>query len=191
MYEMTDHLYAMVNKPEPELISRYDLINKPDPEEIMHFGIKGQKWGIRRYQNEDGTRTEAGKRRYQKILKKVDKHPELFEKYYDDIDPDDREKIKKKQKDLSDVRSSLKNKYEKKGIVGRAIAKGLAAAATYTAIRKFIDSSYGQDAINFVKKGVQNVKWQLHGDEITEWARKGRQSTQLLLEVKHANWPFQ
>lgn len=190
MYEMTDHLYAMVNKPEPELISRYDLINKPDPEEIMHFGIKGQKWGIRRYQNEDGTRTEAGKRRYQKILKKVDKHPELFEKYYDDIDPSDREKIKKKQQDLSQVRASLKNKHEGKGVVGRTIAKVGFAAATYISIRKFIDSSYGQDAINFVKKGIQSIKWQLHGDEITEWARKGRQSTQLLLEAKHANWPF-
>lgn len=33
---------------------------------IIHSGIKGQKWGIRRYQNEDGTLTEAGKARYYK-----------------------------------------------------------------------------------------------------------------------------
>lgn len=31
--------------------------------ELYHFGIKGQKWGIRRFQNKDGTRTAAGKRR--------------------------------------------------------------------------------------------------------------------------------
>lgn len=31
---------------------------------IAHHGIKGQKWGIRRYQNEDGTLTDVGKRRY-------------------------------------------------------------------------------------------------------------------------------
>lgn len=31
---------------------------------IAHHGIKGQKWGIRRYQNADGTLTEAGKLRY-------------------------------------------------------------------------------------------------------------------------------
>lgn len=30
---------------------------------LCHHGIKGQKWGVRRYQNEDGTLTEAGKRR--------------------------------------------------------------------------------------------------------------------------------
>ena len=31
---------------------------------LMHHGIKGQKWGIRRYQNPDGSLTEAGKKRY-------------------------------------------------------------------------------------------------------------------------------
>ena len=31
---------------------------------LMHHGIKGQKWGVRRYQNPDGTFTEAGKSRY-------------------------------------------------------------------------------------------------------------------------------
>lgn len=31
---------------------------------LAHHGIKGQKWGIRRYQNDDGTLTEAGKKRY-------------------------------------------------------------------------------------------------------------------------------
>lgn len=30
---------------------------------IAHWGIKGMKWGIRRYQNADGTLTEAGKKR--------------------------------------------------------------------------------------------------------------------------------
>jgi hypothetical protein len=31
---------------------------------IAHHGILGMKWGIRRYQNKDGTLTEAGKRHY-------------------------------------------------------------------------------------------------------------------------------
>ncbi len=33
-------------------------------QELYHHGIKGQKWGIRKYQNEDGSLTEEGKARY-------------------------------------------------------------------------------------------------------------------------------
>ena len=37
-------------------------INKPD--ELTHHGVKGQRWGVRRYQNKDGSLTPAGKKRY-------------------------------------------------------------------------------------------------------------------------------
>lgn len=35
-----------------------------DDDHLSHYGIKGQQWGIRRFQNEDGTLTEEGKARY-------------------------------------------------------------------------------------------------------------------------------
>ena len=47
--------------------------------ELYHHGILGQRWGVRRYQNEDGTLTEAGKRRakrassYENRLNRLDK----------------------------------------------------------------------------------------------------------------------
>lgn len=33
---------------------------------LIHHGIKGQKWGVRRYENPDGSLTPAGKKRYDK-----------------------------------------------------------------------------------------------------------------------------
>ena len=35
-----------------------------NPNTLMHHGVKGMKWGVRRYQNEDGTLTTSGKKRY-------------------------------------------------------------------------------------------------------------------------------
>ena len=39
-------------------------------DELYHYGTKGQKWGVRRYQNEDGSLTLAGKARYGKPMTK-------------------------------------------------------------------------------------------------------------------------
>ena len=36
---------------------------------LVHHGIKGQKWGIRRYQNPDGSLTGKGKRQLRKAVK--------------------------------------------------------------------------------------------------------------------------
>ena len=48
--------------------------------ELYHYGIKGQKWGVRRYQNADGSLTPKGKKRLaknealrNKLVNKADK----------------------------------------------------------------------------------------------------------------------
>lgn len=52
--------------------------------ELYHHGIKKQKWGVRRYQNEDGSLTEAGRKRYARDAKEkgYNKYDKDNESYY-------------------------------------------------------------------------------------------------------------
>ena len=46
-------------------------MDTPLDEALTHHGIKGQKWGVRRFQNEDGSLTAAGRARYLKDIEKA------------------------------------------------------------------------------------------------------------------------
>ena len=41
--------------------------------ELMHYGVLGMRWGVRRYQNKDGALTTAGKKRLSKDKDKAEK----------------------------------------------------------------------------------------------------------------------
>lgn len=105
---------------------------------LVHYGTKGQKWGIRNYQNEDGTYTEAGKERYfegadantirrQRITAdKVNKIQNRFdrEKYKDTRDQirrNEREAIRK---------NTTHRELAKRGFTGMAAGIGMRAVGS-------------------------------------------------------------
>ena len=56
--------------------------------ELYHHGVKGMKWGVRRYRNADGSLTNAGKKRAEHKLNKLfEKSDKAISKYksYDRI----------------------------------------------------------------------------------------------------------
>lgn len=63
----------------------------------MHYGVLGMKWGVRRYQNKDGTLTDAGKKKYtkwrDKRIKKAERGLKRNERYRDEIVTYQREKF--------------------------------------------------------------------------------------------------
>lgn len=74
--------------------------------ELQHHGIKGQKWGVRRYQNKDGSLTPEGKKKYGS--------KEKFEEQY----PKDKAKavsaVGKGAKNVKEASDKVKNKIDAK-----------------------------------------------------------------------------
>ena len=84
------------------------------PDYMYHHGVKGMKWGVRRYQNADGSLTAAGKKREQYINAKKsgnDVDAKYFKREFKDAKI--REKLNSKEKSKRQLK--LESKYQEQG----------------------------------------------------------------------------
>lgn len=77
----------------------YEIRNN---DELYHWGIKGMRWGIRRYQNKDGSLTPAGQKRRAKLEAEIDKLGGSSKKGSGDSDAAASKPVKKTAGNMSD-----------------------------------------------------------------------------------------
>jgi len=116
---------------------------------LCHHGILGQKWGIRRYQNPDGSLTAAGKKRALKLEKKnakKNKNKEAIQDY-DKLNDEDRWKAKKEAIKTGNVKEANKNVYYFNNDEVQAVLD-----------RYFKKASLKKEATKDIKTGKQKIE---------------------------------
>lgn len=104
--------------------------NNTPSSELYHWGIKGQKWGVRRFQNEDGSLTPEGKRRYgiddtgvisDRSQKKIDRDAKRYRRQIN---------LENKYREQGLSQEEAEQKADKREKVRKAVIIGSAAVAT-------------------------------------------------------------
>ena len=119
--------------------------------ELYHHGIIGMKWGVRRYQNKDGTLTNAGKKRYSRDDWSEDAKAasQLKKKNVNQMSNAELRKLTERQQ-LERNYSSLNPSAIQKGLVAAAAVAG--ALGTIASLQK-----NGKNVLDMGQKAVKNI----------------------------------
>ena len=89
-----------------------------DEKELLHWGIKGMKWGVRRYQNKDGTLTPAGKKRYNAEMERLKNEEKILKNK--ESTRAKLAKLENKQKEIDERKKALNGDSGKKTVTKKA-----------------------------------------------------------------------
>lgn len=129
-----------------------------DIEEIYHHGIKGQRWGVRRFQNEDGTLTAEGRARYGidengKMSNRLSKAADTNRKDASDLrKAAERAKTEKARKDLLDSADALERLAEQQESRAKMSKDGKKLYKQDKKDQKILDGSNAGNAIRAAAK---------------------------------------
>lgn len=130
---------------------------------LMHYGIKGQQWGLRRYQNEDGTLTEEGKLRYNEGQPESEGWKKRDAKYLSDEELRRRTNRLQQEQNYKNLMTSesernsqqIKNDFKKKLITAIAVTPVIAILGI--ASKKYLGKALSLVG-NFAKKKMAPYK---------------------------------
>lgn len=117
---------------------------------LSHHGIKGQKWGVRRFQNYDGTRIKEGKRKLDRF-EVSDKNYNAIEKIYSNMPLADKKFI---DPDITDEKATY---FKSKDHYKKVVAFNSVSPDGFILAEK-IPKKYNVDGTKGVEIGVGVIK---------------------------------
>ena len=136
----------------------YEVTEIPGSDEYLaHHGILGQKWGVRRFQNPDGTLTAEGKARYFS-KRETGKFARKVKRYSDNPNNPDFDRISKAPQ-IKAIASKLKKSWDTLGAVEKNVGSKL---------RKTEEDYFGRkDHDKWAAKAARKI-WEEELDEQTK-----------------------